>query len=269
MKGRWFAVVFFIGHQLLFSQQAGLDELIQKIDARTKSYPEYKNYSATAVSKSWEMDSKWRPEKQVVVTKRIVKQGDGADETILSAVEISKGVEKDVTEKMKETARKEKEKQARKKREKSDLREQAGGKDGGEKKEEEKGGGGSFTMSNEQLYPFSGKKAGLYTFTQLADTAVDGKTLLRIRAEAKTDNPETYEGLFFIDPETWDVLFMDEWPSKNPKFVKRMRMKMEFTVMPGNFYVFKRFWMSVEASFLVKKIRMEFEESHSDVQVSG
>ncbi len=266
MKGRWLAVVFFIGHQLLFSQQNSLDDLIQQIDARTQSYPEYKNYSATAVSKQWEMDSKWRPGKQVVVTKHIVKQGDGADETILSAVEISKGVEKDVTEKIKETARKEKEKQARKKPGKSDSREQAGG---GEKKEDDKGSGGSFTMSNDQLYPFSEKKAGLYTFTQLADTAVDGKTLLRIRAEAKTDNPETYEGLFFIDPKTCDVLFMDEWPSKNPKFVKRMRMKMEFMVMPGNFYVFKRFWMSVEASFLVKKIRMEFEESHSDVQVSG
>jgi hypothetical protein len=244
-------------------QQADVAALIRKIEVRIKSYPEYKNYSATAVSKSWEMDSQWRPQKQVTVTKRIVQRKDSVDETILRAVETAKGVEKDVTEKMKESARKQKEKQRVKEK---DARK---GKDKGEEKEKDGGRGGSFSMSNDQMNPFSEKKRDLFTFTQLADTVMNGKTFLCIRADAKVAQHETYEGRYYVDPQTSDVLMMDVRPSKNPKFVKHMRLKMEFEVMPAGYYVFKRFWMSAEAAFLVKKFRMEFEESHSDVEVSG
>jgi hypothetical protein len=262
-------ILFICGFGTCPAQPTDLAELIQKIDARSKSYPDPSAYTATAVSKQWEMDSKWRPEKEVVVTKRIVQQKDSLDETILRAVEIVKGNEKDVTEKTKEAARKLKERQRKKEQGQGGGKDKGDGKDKSEGKDKGGGSGGSFSMSNDQLYPFGEKKRDLYNFTPLADTVMNGKTLMCIQAEAKTDNPETYEGRFYIDPRTYDVLMMDERPSKNPKFVKRMHLKMEFEVAPGNFYIFKRFWMLVDASFLVKKIRMEFEEAHSDVTVSG
>jgi len=244
----------------LFAQTTDLNELVRKIDVRTKAYPEFLSYTATAVSRSWEMNAQWKPEKEVVVTKRIVQHQDSAqgiriDETVIRAVEIIQGREKDVTEKMKGTVKKRRAKQRRT------------GPEDGDGKGKRRGQG--FSMSNDDIYPFGEKKKNLFRFTQLADTAIGGKSFLRIQAEAKVPDQETYEGRFTVDRETYDVLLMDVQPSKNPKFVKRITMQMEFDVLPGPYIVLKRFWMLLDASLLIKKIRMEFEETHSDVRVTG
>ncbi|MBN1895379.1 hypothetical protein JW906_12835 [bacterium] len=226
--------------------QAPLDSLISEIDRRTQAYEDYEDVNMLVRSETRFMNGKWQPEKIVLTEKRAFQKDGKTWEEIIRVTEKEKGREKDLTEKAS--------KEAAKAREKADRAEAE--KDSSDKKEVSLGLG--------DLFPFSEEKRPSYSFSMLGDTLIENRSLLRIRAEAIQKNEKIFEGVFSIDPETKDVRMVDLQPSKNPKFVKNMRMQMSFDVMPGNRMVVTRTWMRVFASLLIKKIRIEAEEKYSD-----
>jgi hypothetical protein len=55
--------------------------------------------------------------------------------------------------------------------------------------------------------------------------------------------------------------------SKNPKFVKDLRTKIDFqTLAEGRLFI-KNSWMKVDAGMVIKHIRMAVEEEYSDIEI--
>jgi len=223
--------------------QIQLDSLVAQVDRRSRSYADYKNISMAVLSISRTMDKTWQPEKIVRIEKKIYTTEGRSRQQILRATEIKDGVEKDITQ---ATAA-----EAAKAEEKAEA-------DGKHSERREK----KFELG--QLLPFAVDKRPFYRFELLADTTVESHSLMRIRATAIDKDEERFEGLYYIDPQTRDVRMIDIQPSKNPKFVKELHMRMSFAVLPGDRLILTRTWMRVYAGVLVKKIRLEVEETYSD-----
>jgi hypothetical protein len=243
-------VIFFCS-AMAQSPQTGLDELIQKIDARTKSYKPYHEFTASAASVYSEMDENWKPEKTTTVLKQINQRDSSRTETIVKAVENAKGKETDITVKLREEAGKQEERARKAKRPKS-------GKDGQQQ---------SMTVGFKELYPFSAEDRVNFTFTLKPDTVIDGNRLLRIQSRLKDRKSRRYEGEYSVDAGTFDILRLEGAPARNPKFVKEMRLVMSFKMLPGDVWMFKSFWMRMYASIVIKKIRLEIDESYDDFKI--
>ena len=221
-----------------------LDSLLVEIDLRSRGYADYDNVSMAVLSISRFMDNAWQPEKTVTTEKIIhTRQGHSRQE-ILRATEIKDGVEKDITQTAAAEAAKAEEKAAEK------------------DKDSQRSGEKKFEL--EELLPFAVDKRPFYRFELLADTTVESRRLLRICAKTIDPDEERFEGLYYVDPQTCDVRMIDIRPSKNPKFVKSLHMRMSFDVLPGDRLVLTRTWMRVYAGILVKKIRLEVEETYLD-----
>jgi hypothetical protein len=247
-------VGMFFAIQSLSAQDAGLDSLLRKIEQRMENYVDYDSFSAMVVSTSREMDKEWNPKEVVVVEKKVIQQREKRREVILKATEFKKGVEKDVTAEYREQERKRMEKAEKRRRE----REKEGG-NGGE--------GGSLSLSSDETFPFAPEERKNFFFNQLSDTVIDGRAVICLETRAKEKSEKLYEGKYYVDRERYDVLMVDLRPSKNPKYVKEMRMKMWFDVLPENHQVLTAFWMRVYAGIFIKKIRMEVEETYKDYRI--
>ena len=250
MRHGWvFGVV--LAARLVAQDQAG-GALLDGIDARTEQYADYDSFSASVVFTMQEMNKRWKPEKIVTVQKRIQQDGEERREVILYATEASRGSEKDVTEEYRDEERKRQERAAKRRK----------------RKEEDGGDGSGFSLSLEDVFPFSAENRDLFTFRQLADTLASGCGVFRIHVEAREPSDKLFNGEYWIDRETLDVVMIDVVPSKNPRFVKALRMKMWFDVRPGDYFVMTKYWMHVDAGFLFKKVRMEVEEVYTDYRIS-
>lgn len=239
----------------IFAQDSEIESLVQKIEERMERYVDYDSFSAAVVSTSREMDKKWNPKKVVVVEKQIIQQGEKRREVILKATEFKKGVEKDVTAEHREYERKRMEKAEKRRREREGKKKQDGD------------GEGSFSLSMDELFPFAPEKQEKFFFHQFADTVIDGRAVICLETRAKEQSEKLYEGNYYVDRETYDVLMVDVSPSKNPKFVKEMHLKMWFDVLDENYYVIKAYWMRVYAGIFIKKIRMEVEETYKNYRI--
>jgi len=226
--------------------QVPLDSLIMEIDRRSQEYVDYQDVNMFVSSETRFMNGQWQPDKIVLTEKRAFQKDGKTWEEIIRMTEKENGREKDLTEKAS--------KEAAKAREKADRA--AAKADSSDKKEVSLGFG--------DMFPFSKEKRPSYAFSMLGDTVMDDRRLIRIRAAALKKDEKNFEGVFCIDPETKDVRMADLRPSKNPKFVKNMRMVLSFDVLPGDRMVVTRTWMRVFASLLIKKIRIEAEEMYSD-----
>lgn len=223
--------------------QIQLDSLLAQIDRRSRSYVDYKNISMAVLSISRTMDKAWQPEKIVRIEKKIYTTEGHSRQEILRATEIKDGVEKDITQSTAAEAAHVEEKA------------EADSKHSGRREKK---------FELEELLPFAVEKRPFYRFELLADTTVANRRLLRISAKAIDKDEERFEGFYYIDPQTRDVRMIDIQPAKNPKFVKEMHMRMSFDVLPVDRLILTRTWMRVYAGVLVKKIRLEVEETYSD-----
>jgi len=248
-----FPLLVFVGSGWIYGQQDNLNDLIRKIDERSKTYKEYHEYSASAVSVYKEMDNSWKPGKVTSIFKQIRQVDSSRVETITRAVEIQKGKETDITEKVLANEKK--------------RQDRAKGKTEDAKQSKKEGRNQTFAVGYKELYPFSDEERKQYIFSQKPDTVLSGKPLLHILASARERTGNRYEGSYFVDPQTYDILLIDAAPAKNPKFVKDMRIRMAFEVLPGNYWMFKSYRMRIFASLLIKKVRIEAEETYSDFTI--
>jgi len=232
-----------------FSKQDETEDLVSKIAERMAEFPEAENYEAEVSAMLISVDKNWKAKKTTLVEK-IVRMRDGVrEEEILSAVETEKGRKKDVTQKLRNETRKQQEK-AKKKRAKQERK--------GEKSS--KRGGGRQELTLDEMFPFNEKKREKYIFQQGENVVFEGKTALVLESKAKLRSDKYYEGTYFIDPDSFEILRALIKPAKNPGPIKKLEMEFFFQVLPEGFFVPKETRVRVHVGLVIKSIRMEIQE---------
>ena len=187
------------------------------------------------------MDKNWKIKKTKLVEKKLKSEQDKAVFEVIRAMEYKKDREKDITEQVT--------------KEYSKAREEA---------EKHKGDKHQITLGLDELNAFSAENRNQYLFALLADTVVDNTPIHRIRSEATEKSDERFEGIYWIHPETYAITHIDLQPSKNPKMVKKLHMKLWFKEFEGNRWMPVQTWTRVFVNLLIKKIRIESEGLYSD-----
>jgi len=233
----------------VFSQKDEAEDLVSKIAERMAEFPEAENYEAEVSAMLISVDKNWKAKKTTLVEK-IVRMRDGVrEEEILSALETDKGKKKDVTQKMRDETRKQQEK-AKKKRAKQERKGKAGSKRGGGRQE----------LTLDEMFPFNEKKREKYIFQQGENVVFEGKTALVLESKAKLRSDKYYEGTYFIDPDSFEILRALIKPAKNPGPIKKLEMEFFFQVLPEGFFVPKETRVRVHVGLVIKSIRMEIQE---------
>jgi hypothetical protein len=237
-----FILVILLFSRFSMSADESLESLIEKINSRLAVSQRDSVYSCRVISKTRTMDKNWKPKTTTVIEKRMILNGKENRQEIIRAVEIIKGQETVITEKIQEKLQKSEEKiEDPEKKKKKEL-----------------------SLSGEDLIPFQETRRNLYEFQQLPDTLVQGVQLYCIRTRALEPSENVYEGLYLIQPETAAIVVIMIHPSKNPRFVKRLNLEMHFIEMPGDRWVLSKMHARVFADLLIKKIRMDTEEEYDN-----
>lgn len=229
------------------AQEGDLVPLLDKISKRIDSYPENDNWEYKIVTKQTEMDKQWQPIKTTIAT-AVIKDAEGVlSGSVIKAVEIENGDTKDIIEQTAEQTEKQIEEANKQRREQ------------GAQKEPEN------TLNT--LFPFEESKRAKFKFTRLNDSTIDERPVFIIEAEAIEKDEQLYEGKFYIDQETFDVLKARIKPSENPSFVKELDMDLDFEVLPEGNYIRKRSKTRVNGGPFFKRIRAILEEEYSDINI--
>ncbi len=240
----------------LYAEDMPLDSLIQHVESRLNSYTDYDTFSVSVVSVTRQMDRKWEPTEEYYIEKKMTVHGKDGEEEIIKAVKNKKGEETDITEQVREEQKKAKEKAAKRNKKKEEKNNPT--------EDEEKG---QISLDLKDILPFDKDKRNLFEFYFLPDTVILSSTTYGIGVKVKEMSEQRYEGRYYFDKETYDLLFVDVVPSKNPKFVKEFNIKMWFDLLDSRYLIMTRDSMRIFAGFLIKKIRMEIDETYSDYQI--
>ncbi len=238
-----------LSNLILFTQLQSqeLDSLFNQINKKINTYHLGSNYSCNVISKEFEMDKHWQVKKIKVIEKVVTQKDSVRNEEIVRATEYEKDKEKDITEDI----RKEQAEQLK------ELEEEQADPDENERNS-------AMSLSLESIFPFADSTRHQYLFTWMADTVIDGKSYIQIESVAKGKSNEWIEGIYRIQADTYMITHMDLHFSKNPRFVKELRLKFWFNEFDGNRWLPVKIWTHIHVGLLIKNIRREFEETYSD-----
>jgi len=228
--------------------------LVERVAARLASYPEPASWQARARSTRSRMTSEWKTFSTLAAEKIVTMEGPYWSEEILSATETEHGRTRDVTAAQQKEAR---ERAAKQRRASADER----------KADQRSRGRRSLDMSRDEIFPFGpGKRSG-YDFTFEPPSSLDGAPVALLRSRSHVRSDEKLEGLYFIDPTTFDVRRAELTLAKRPAPLKRMDIELDFTVLPDGHHMMSKAVMRLQVSVLVKTIRIEAVETYSDFVV--
>jgi len=259
-RSKWihfFAVLFMVSSGSIFAQTSGgdigrfLDRAAQKI----AFYSDLKNWKASAVTTITKMDKTWKPESVTVVTKNVKVTNGEREEEILKAEETKKGKTTDVTLKYAQEAREEREKEKKRRAEEKDQNKRGEGR------------GQSMTMTLDEMLPFSEKKRAEFDFRLMENGVLDGRPVAVLDAAAKVKDEKNWEGRFLFDPATHDLYQVEIKPSKNPKMVKELEMRLTFEILDGRYLAVKSSRFKINGGIFIKHIRQLIEEEYSGYEV--
>jgi len=235
------------------SEASDLASFLDKAALKIKSYPDKASWTSNTVTTITKMDRHWTPESVTVVTK-IVRVSDGErEETILKAEETKKGKTRDITRKYAEDAREAREKE---KKRRADAN------------EGDRGGRRSMSLSLDEFLPFAEPKRGQFDFLLTEKAAVDGRPALMLEVTARVKSEKNWEGRFYFDPKTTDILGLEVRPSENPSLVKELEFRATFEVLDGRVLVVKSTRAKVNGGFFLKHIRQVIEETSSGFELT-
>lgn len=235
-------------------QATDVSDVVDKTAQRMASYPEMSHWQVSVLSKNIEMDKSWKPKKETVVQKTVLMKDKKRQEKIQSAVEIKKGKRKDVTQKYINQAYKDMQKAAKERKKAKDN-------DGEEDRR------GRMDLSLDEMFPFSEKNKENYDFTLLEETSLEGIPVYVLDAKAKQRTKDFFDGIFYINKETWDILRAELQLAKNPSPLKVMEMGMDFKVLPEGYFVLRKISIRIHVGLIVKNIRREVVDEYSDYQI--
>jgi hypothetical protein len=237
-------------------QRLDLPTLLDKITQRMESHAKNENWTLSVITTITRMDKNWKPEKVTLVDRKAsINHGDLTEE-IISATETEDGAKKDITEKYrKESAerrtREQREQEERKRKGTTDRRRQRLRLD----------------MTEEDFLPFSAKNRPHYEFWLLSEASLDEKSVFVVAAKSRIKEDIYFEGSYYIDQESFDVLRAEVGPAKNPRFVKELEMTIDFQLLPQGYFVLKYTRVRINAGFFLKHVRMVVEEVYSQYEI--
>ena len=230
----------------LIAETLSLDSILVRVDKQFESYQHQDSLTMDIHSKVKKMNGKWQPNSIMEVEKTVTVNGSEVHEEIHKVTETKKGKIKDLTEDARKEAQKEKEKH----------------KHDDEDKEKNNEEGNSLSMSLKDLWmPAEYRKN--YQVNLLPDTLIENRPVYVIQIDTDIESDSTYKGTYYIAKNTYDLVMMDFAPTKNPKMVRELRMKMWFYPPERDMLLLKKSWTKVYASLVIKKFRMIFEEDYS------
>ena len=250
---RFFLILALVGYFCLngltpaLAHEEDLVPLLEKIEKRRSSYPENDNWKARIVNKNMEMDKQWQTTKTTITT-MIVKSVDNIlSSEILEAVEIEDGATRNVIQ---EVAEQTKEQIERSNKERAE-----------QKKQEET------EDSSDVLFPFNEKKRAKFAFCRLDDAFINERPVFIIEAAAKEKEEDLFEGTYYIDQETYDVLKIQVKPSKNPMLVKELDIDIDYEVLPEGNRIERKTRTRVNGGPFFKRVRMIIETEYFDIEI--
>jgi len=225
--------------------------LVERMAERQASYPKLESWQARANSTSSRMTAEWTPKSTTISEKIVTVDGPYWSEEILSATETEGGRTRDVTKKMQQEARESAAKQRRSTPDERQADQRSRGRRG-------------LDMARDELFPFGPDKRGGYDFTLEGPSGLDGAPVVLLRSRSRVRSQEKLEGLYFVDPETYDVRRVELTLAKRPAVLKRMEMEIDFTVLPEGPHMMTKAVMRIHVGIIVKNIRVEAVETYSD-----
>jgi len=229
-------------------------DIVDKTAKRLESFPEMSHWKASVLSKQFEMDKNWEPKKVTVVQKTVLMKSKILQEKIQNAVEIKDDERKDVTQKYINESYKEMQKAAKE-------RQKAKDKNGDE------GRRGHMDFSFDELFPFSEKNRGNYNFTLVEERTFEGTSVYVVEARAKQRTKDFFEGIFYIDKETSDILRAELQLAKNPGPLKVMNMNLDLIVLPEGYLAVRKASVRIHVGLVVKNIRREVVDEYSNYKI--
>jgi len=259
--GRWTSsliglAILGIGMSVAGGQTSGASDLASFLDKaalKIRSYPEKASWTANTVTTITKMDRNWIPESVTVVAKTVRVTDGEREESILKAEETKKGKTRDITRKYAEDAREARERE-RKRR--------------SEANEGNRSGRRSASFSIDEFLPFAEPKRGQFYFLLTEKAAVDGRPAVMLEVTARVKSEKNWEGKFYFDPETTDLLGLEVRPSENPSLVKELEFRATFEVLDGRVLVVKSTRAKVNGGFFLKHIRQVIEETSSGFELT-
>lgn len=226
-------------------------EIVARIGARIAAYPELGSWQARARSTTSRMTAEWKPKTTTAAEKIVTVDGSFWSEEIVSATETEGGRTRDVTEEMRKEARERAAKQRR-------------STDGERKQDQRSRGRRSLDMARDEVLPFGDDRRSGYDFTVEGSADLAGAPALLLRSRSRVRSDEKLEGLYFVDPLTYDVRRAELTLAKKPGPLKRMEMEVDFLVLPEGYLVMAKAVMRIHVNIIVKNIRIEAVETYRD-----
>jgi len=232
-------------------QEESLISFIEKISARMESYPELENWKAGLLTTNIEVDKKGNPKKLIKIKMLVTVRGDERTEDILEVLRTKKGKTSDITKEYLQKVEKQRAKMEKRKA----------------KQTEKENGNSRFEISLEELLPFSIEKRNKYSFELLEEKEYNEIPVYVLKSKAKSPGEKYWEGQYFIQKDTYDLLRIEISPSENPKYVKEFDIKMDFAVLPDGHFVVKHVETWINAGMFLKRIRMITKQEYSDYEM--
>jgi hypothetical protein len=225
--------------------------VLDGVEARLKTGFSYKGWASDSTTVITELDKVGRAEKVTRVAKSVRVVEGVRTEDILKAVAAEDGRDKDITRQYagEQKARQEKER----KRREDEARKGA------------KPGRRSGSFDLDEIMPFAAAKRPGYEF--LLRPRTEGSPYLILEARARVPSDKAWNGVYTVDPATFDILRAEVRPSKNPRFVKELWAEADIEALPGGQLFIKRTKFKVDGGIFIKHIRMIVEDAYSNPRV--
>lgn len=225
--------------------------LVERLAERIASYPKLESWQARAISTTSRMTADWKPKSTTTSEKIVTVDGPYWSEEILSATETEDGRTRDVTRKTQQEAA---DRAAKQRRSSPEER----------RADQRSRGRRSLDMARDEILPFGLDKRGGYDFTLEGQVELDGASFVLLRSRSRVRSDEKLEGLYFVDPASYDVRRVELTLAKKPGPLKRMEIELDFLVLPEGYHMLAKAVMRIHVGIIVKNIRVEAVESYSD-----
>lgn len=229
------STIFFLS---LFVSQVvyaiNLNTFLDNVERRALELENNHSYKVKVQTVENEMDSNWNPHKSTTTHKIVTKIDSVKTTKIISSTIQENGK---VTDNTNEAIKQSTEKKRRKMK--------IGGKD---------------------FFPFNSENREKYAFQIKTDSLFEGKSVTVLECVAREAKEGLYNGSYYFYTEDFTLLGLIARPSKNPKMVKEMLLKMSFGINENDVYNTKSVEMRVHVKVLIKNIRMHILETYDDYE---
>jgi len=215
-----------------------VDEIVKLAKEARKNQREYvKDYTCLCVEELRVLDKKGKIEHKETTQRKVYVKGDVTHDEIISIQKKEESLsEKDVQKRQREIDKEEK------------------------KRGKEK--------DSKWISPFEEKGEGKFEFGLVREDTLDGRSAYVLSVKPKKKHKGLQKGLYWLDKKSLRILRSELSPSKNPKFVKEMKVFIDFTEVEEGVFVPRTFKVKGKGGFLFFKTNFEMERACKDYQLN-